>query len=83
MDTKTQAILDVKNLSIHFGGLKAVDDVSFHVNRGEIISIIGPNGAGKTTVFNMLTGVYKPTFGQIFFNGEEIHGLTPQQIVKA
>ncbi|WP_320128795.1 ABC transporter ATP-binding protein [uncultured Sphaerochaeta sp.] len=83
MENKETPILDVKNLSIHFGGLKAVDDVNFHVNKGEIVSIIGPNGAGKTTVFNMLTGIYVPTQGQIFFNGEEIQGKTPQQIVKA
>lgn len=83
MESNTNPILEVKNLSIHFGGLKAVDDVNFEVRKGEIVSIIGPNGAGKTTVFNMLTGVYEPTFGQIFFNGEEIQGKTPQQIVKA
>ncbi|MBI9096670.1 MAG: ABC transporter ATP-binding protein [Sphaerochaeta sp.] len=83
METKQEPILLVKNLSIHFGGLKAVDGVDFHVNKGEIVSIIGPNGAGKTTVFNMLTGVYVPTCGQIFFNGEEIQGKTPQDIVKA
>ncbi|MFA6784130.1 MAG: ABC transporter ATP-binding protein [Sphaerochaeta sp.] len=83
METKQDPILEVKNLSIQFGGLKAVDDVNFKVNRGEIVSIIGPNGAGKTTVFNMLTGVYQPTNGQIFFKGEEIQGKTPQNIVKA
>lgn len=83
METKQDPILLVKNLSIQFGGLKAVDDVDFMVNRGEIVSIIGPNGAGKTTVFNMLTGVYQPTRGQIFFNGEEIQGKIPQAIVKA
>jgi len=83
METEQDPILLVKNLSIQFGGLKAVDDVDFKVNRGEIVSIIGPNGAGKTTVFNMLTGVYVPTRGQILFNGEEIQGKTPQNIVKA
>jgi len=59
-------LLELKNVSMHFGGLKAVDDVSFAVNEGEILSLIGPNGAGKTTVFNVITGVYIPTAGEIF-----------------
>jgi branched-chain amino acid transport system ATP-binding protein len=83
METNKEPILQVKDLSIQFGGLKAVDDVDFHVNKGEIVSIIGPNGAGKTTVFNMLTGVYVPTGGHIVFDGEEIQGKSPQAIVKA
>lgn len=84
MDKEQNApLLEVKNLSINFGGLKAVDNVGFHVNKGEIISIIGPNGAGKTTVFNMLTGIYVPTEGTIKFAGNEIQGKTPQEIVKS
>jgi len=83
METNHNPLLEVKNLSIQFGGLKAVDKVNFTVNRGEIVSVIGPNGAGKTTVFNMLTGVYCPTIGQIVFDGKEIQGETPQRIVKA
>jgi branched-chain amino acid transport system ATP-binding protein len=76
------ALLDVKNLTIQFGGLVAVDHVNFHIDQGEIISIIGPNGAGKTTTFNMLTGLYHPTEGTIQFEGREIIGKRPQDIVK-
>lgn len=84
METNTNnPLLKVENLSISFGGLKAVDNVNFEVNKGEIISIIGPNGAGKTTIFNMLTGVYVPTEGTISFEGTQIQGKTPQEIVKA
>ncbi|SKC84873.1 ABC transporter ATP-binding protein [Maledivibacter halophilus] len=77
------ALLEVKGLSKHFGGLVAVDGVSFEVNQGEIISIIGPNGAGKTTLFNMLTGVYTVTDGEIVFDGNPIQNQPPQEIVKA
>jgi branched-chain amino acid transport system ATP-binding protein len=77
------ALLEVKNISKHFGGLVAVDKVSLTVEQGEVISIIGPNGAGKTTLFNMLTGVYTVTEGEIIFDGNPIHNLTPQEIVKA
>ena len=69
------AILETKNLSIHFGGLKAVDDVTFSAEKGEITAIIGPNGAGKTTVFNLLAGFYKPTEGRVIFDGEDITDL--------
>ena len=77
------AFLDVKGITKVFGGLVAVDNVTFHVEKGEIVSIIGPNGAGKTTVFNMLTGVYEIDKGEILFEGEPIHNHTPQEIVKA
>lgn len=77
------ALLEVKNVSKHFGGLVAVDKVSFEVNQGEIISVIGPNGAGKTTLFNMLTGVYTVTEGEIIFDGKPIQNQPPQEIVKA
>ena len=63
------AILSTTSITKVFGGLVAVEDVSFQIPRGRIVSIIGPNGAGKTTFFNMLTGLYKPTFGQIEFDG--------------
>jgi branched-chain amino acid transport system ATP-binding protein len=66
------SILDVQNLTLKFGGLTAVDDVSFSVEKGQIFSIIGPNGAGKTTVFNAITGVYPATSGKIKFEGREI-----------
>lgn len=77
------AYLEVKGITKQFGGLVAVDDVSFEVEKGEIISIIGPNGAGKTTVFNMLTGVYQIDKGEIIFEGNPIHNKTPREIVKA
>ncbi len=75
------ALLQAKEITMQFGGLLAVDSVSFHVDKGEIVSLIGPNGAGKTTVFNMLTGVYEITSGAIEFEGKEIHRKTPQEIV--
>lgn len=77
------SFLEAKNICMQFGGLSAVDDVTFHVDQGEIVSLIGPNGAGKTTVFNMLTGVYTITSGQMTFQGHDLTKMTPQQIVKA
>ncbi|CRZ33355.1 branched-chain amino acid transport system ATP-binding protein [Herbinix hemicellulosilytica] len=76
-------MLKVKNLSISFGGLHAVDSFSITVNKGELYGLIGPNGAGKTTVFNLLTGVYKPDMGQIILDGKNITGLSPVEINKA
>lgn len=76
------AILEVKNLGISFGGLRAVDDFNLKIEQGELYGLIGPNGAGKTTVFNMLTGVYKPTNGKIFLDGEDITGKTNIEINK-
>lgn len=67
-------ILEVEGLKMYFGGVKAVDDLSFYVQRHELLGIIGPNGSGKTTVFNALTGVYKPTAGKVTFNGIDITG---------
>jgi branched-chain amino acid transport system ATP-binding protein len=75
-------ILEAAGVSKIFGGLVAVDDVSFAIPQGSIVSIIGPNGAGKTTFFNMLTGLYKPTFGTIAFQAREITASRPDQIVK-
>ena len=66
------ALLQVNNLSIAFGGLRAVDDFSLEIEKGELYGLIGPNGAGKTTVFNLLTGVYKPNEGIIRLDGEDI-----------
>jgi len=74
------ALLEVKNLSKHFGGLKANDGVELNVEKGEIIGLIGPNGAGKTTLFNCIAGFYPPTSGQIIFNGEDITGLPANDI---
>lgn len=77
------SMLKVSGLTMQFGGLVAVDNVDLEVRKGEIVSIIGPNGAGKTTVFNMLTGVYTPTSGEIRFEDTSIVGKSPQDIVKA
>ena len=68
------AMLDVKNLGISFGGLKAVDNFNVTIEKGELYGLIGPNGAGKTTVFNLLTGVYKPDMGSICLDGKNITG---------
>lgn len=68
------ALLEVKSLGISFGGLRAVDDFNLKIEKGQLYGLIGPNGAGKTTVFNMPTGVYKPTDGSIFLDGENITG---------
>ncbi len=76
------AILEVKNLGISFGGLRAVDDFNLEIEKGQLYGLIGPNGAGKTTVFNMLTGVYKPTDGRILLDGEDITGRTNIEINK-
>ena len=77
------ALLEVKKLGISFGGLRAVDDFSISIEKGELYGLIGPNGAGKTTVFNMLTGVYKPTDGSINLDGEDITGKSTIEINKA
>lgn len=76
------AILETKDLGIQFGGLKAVDGLNIKIEKGQLYGLIGPNGAGKTTVFNMLTGVYQPTSGSFFFDGEEIKNASPMQINK-
>jgi branched-chain amino acid transport system ATP-binding protein len=76
----TENILEAEGLRKEFGGLVAVNDVTFTVPRGKVISLIGPNGAGKTTFFNMLTGVYKPTAGRITFLGEDVTGKPPHAI---
>ncbi|AYA99835.1 ABC transporter ATP-binding protein [Lachnoanaerobaculum umeaense] len=73
-------MLECKNLGIQFGGLKAVDNFNLNIEKGMLYGLIGPNGAGKTTVFNLLTGVYKPSSGTIRLNGNLINGKTPTQI---
>lgn len=73
-------ILELHHLTKYFGGLTAVDDINFNLRDGEILGLIGPNGAGKTTIFNLITGVFKPTKGKIILNGEEINGLKPHAI---
>ena len=77
------AMLDVKNLSISFGGLKAVDDFSITIKKGQLYGLIGPNGAGKTTIFNLLTGVYKPDGGRSLLDGKDITGHKAIQINQA
>jgi branched-chain amino acid transport system permease protein len=82
--TRTQrVVLEVKEVLQNFGGVVAVDKLSFQVREREILSIIGPNGAGKTTLFNLITGIYPPTSGVILYEGEKISGLKPHKVVKA
>ncbi|MBA2881726.1 branched-chain amino acid transport system ATP-binding protein [Desulfosalsimonas propionicica] len=73
----------VSGLTMAFGGLKAADDVSFEVAKGEIYAIIGPNGAGKTTIFNCINGIYPPTEGKIIFRDKNIRGLSPDRVARA
>ena len=74
-------ILSAKNIGITFGGLKAVSEFNLDIYENEIVGLIGPNGAGKTTVFNLLTGVYEPTEGEIKLEGTLLNGKKPHQIV--
>ncbi|MEM4314773.1 MAG: ABC transporter ATP-binding protein [Nitrososphaerota archaeon] len=78
----TDPILETMNLSLSFGGLKAVDGVSLKVEHSKIFGLIGPNGSGKTSLFNLITGVYQPESGRIFFGGRDITGLKPHQIYR-
>ncbi|AVQ39534.1 ABC transporter ATP-binding protein [Clostridium botulinum] len=73
-------ILEVKDLNINFGGITAIDNLNFSVNEGEILGVIGPNGAGKTTLYNTITGIYKPSKGDIFLNNKKITGMKPYKI---
>ncbi|WP_410513847.1 ABC transporter ATP-binding protein [Paenibacillus sp. BR2-3] len=73
-------LLDVKEASRSFGGLKALSEVSLHIDKGELIGLIGPNGAGKTTLFNLLTGVYPPSSGTIILNNQSVGGMKPFRI---
>ncbi|ENK0839588.1 ABC transporter ATP-binding protein [Clostridium botulinum] len=74
------SILEVKDLNINFGGITAVDNLNFSVKKGEILGVIGPNGAGKTTLYNTITGIYKPSKGDIFLNNKKITGMKPYKI---
>ena len=76
----SQSILTAAGICHNFGGLMALQDIDFHIGRKEIVGLIGPNGAGKTTLFNLFTGHYNPTGGNIYFNSEKINGLKPYQI---
>jgi len=75
-------MIRVENISKHFGGIKAVDNVSINIARGSITGLIGPNGAGKTTLFNIIAGLYTPSAGRVFLDGEEITGLKPHQLFR-
>lgn len=76
------AILEIQNVSKSFGGLQVINNLSFAVSKGEILSLIGPNGAGKTTLLNLITGVYKPDQGDILLDGQSIVGLEPHEITR-
>jgi branched-chain amino acid transport system ATP-binding protein len=82
VSTGTRNVLEVDSVTLRFGGLVALDDVSFHIAEGEILGLIGPNGAGKTTCFNAVTGVYRPTSGDIRFNGASITGMKRHKITQ-
>ena len=77
-----EVLLELKGVSLSFGGLLVVDNLDLHVDEGEIVSVIGPNGAGKTTLFNLITGIYDPSSGDITLDGKSIVGLQPHQITQ-
>ena len=77
-----ELILEARSVSMHFGGLRAVDNVSFTMRKGEILGLIGPNGAGKTTLFNVISGVYRPTSGAIIFDGKDTTGFPPYRMAE-
>ena len=74
------ALLQIDTMTHYFGGLRAVYNYELEIEPGEIRGLIGPNGAGKTTIFNLITGIYRPTEGKIFFEGKELNGLSPHEI---
>lgn len=74
--------LQAENLSVHFGGVKAVQEVSFEVEQGEVFSIVGPNGAGKTTIFNLISRIYDATHGKVFFAGEDITNIPTHHVAE-
>lgn len=76
----SDVLLEARKVTMQFGGLKAVDSLEFQIKKGQLVGLIGPNGAGKTTAFNMLTGVYAPTSGEVFLDGKSLKGLKPYQI---
>ncbi len=81
-DGKIRDFLKIDHICRSFGALKALDDINFSVNQGEVFSIIGPNGAGKTTLFNVMTGIHQATGGKVIFNGEDITNLEPHIVAK-
>ena len=78
----SENVLHLDHLTMRFGGVVAVNDLSMDINRGEIVALIGPNGAGKTTAFNMVTGVYQPTEGKVLLEGQDVTGRRPDEITK-
>ena len=76
------ALLELQQLSLDFGGLRALSDLDLQVDPGEVVSLIGPNGAGKTSVFNVITGLYEPTSGAVCFDGKSLAGLKPHQVTQ-
>jgi branched-chain amino acid transport system ATP-binding protein len=76
------ALLDIRELSVRFGGVVALDRVSFSVNAGEVVALIGPNGAGKTTLFNVITRVYRPSAGSVLVDGEPVSRISPHQVIR-
>ena len=78
----SEVLLELKNVTMKFGGVTALNDVNLQVKKGEILALIGPNGAGKTTIFNVITGVYKPTSGSITLNGKSVVGKKRHQVTK-
>ena len=78
----SENVLHLDHLTMRFGGVVAVNDLSMDINKGEIVALIGPNGAGKTTAFNMVTGVYQPTEGKVFLAGQDVTGRRPDEITK-
>jgi branched-chain amino acid transport system ATP-binding protein len=81
-DGKSGSLLEARNVTKRFGGLAAVSELNLHVDKGELVGLIGPNGAGKTTVFNLITGVYDPTVGDIVFDGRVINPYKPWQVTR-
>jgi branched-chain amino acid transport system ATP-binding protein len=81
-EPERKALLELKSLSMSFGGLKVIDDLDLTVNEREIVSVIGPNGAGKTTLFNLITGIYRPDAGEILLEGGSLVGLPPYKITR-
>jgi len=78
-----KSALSIEHLTVHFGGLVAVSDMTFTVNEGEVVGLIGPNGAGKTTAFNVITGFLRPTRGEIRYRGRRLNGLRPNEVAEA
>lgn len=79
----SQAMIEVRDLTMRFGGLTALDSLNMQIRQGEVLGLLGPNGSGKTTFFNVLTGLYKATSGSISFDGQEVIGKTPQDIYRS